>query len=222
MRPWRLPGGDRAAREPWRSAAALCWETGHTWPGLPADAGFARAAWERNLNCATTTAVGRLFDAAAALTGLNMHSTYEGQGPVLLAAAAQDAADCSPVTLPVDARGALLECDWAPLVPLLLDQRASVPARAASFHESIALALLAQVRALRAREPFDAVGLTGGVFQNRLLTERVLALLAQEAVAVHVPHTLPCNDAALSFGQIVEAAHRGSSSAGSAPDRDRG
>jgi hydrogenase maturation protein HypF len=107
-------------------------------------------------------------------------------------------------------------------VPLLLDQRASVPARAASFHESVALALTAQVRAVRAREPFDAVGLAGGVFQNRLLTERVLALLAQEAVAVHVPDVLPCNDAALSFGQIVEAAYRASSSAGNVANRDRG
>jgi hydrogenase maturation protein HypF len=222
MRPWRLPGGDRAAREPWRSAAALCWETGHTWPGLPADAGLARAAWERNLNCATTTAVGRLFDAAAALTGLNTHSTFEGQGPMLLEAAAQNAAGCTPVVLPVVERGALLECDWAPLVPLLLNQRANVRARAASFHESIALMLAAQVRALRAREPFDAVGLTGGVFQNRLLTERVLALLAQEALAVHVPDALPCNDAALSFGQIVEAAYGASSSAGNVANRDRG
>jgi hydrogenase maturation protein HypF len=208
MRPFRLTGGERAGREPWRSAAALCWETGHDWVGLPVDAALAQQAWHKGVNTSSTTAAGRLFDAAAALTGLNLRSSFEGQGPMLLEAAAQGIERPEPVRLEVIERDGLLECDWAPLVPAMLDPRHSTGARAALWHESLAVALLGQVRAVGARAGFDAVGLAGGVFQNRLLTERVVALLADEGWPVHVPAQLPCNDAALGFGQIVEAAQQ--------------
>jgi hydrogenase maturation protein HypF len=208
MRPFRLAGGERAAREPWRSAAALCWETGLDWPALPADPALARQAWQKGINTRPTTAVGRLFDAAAALTGLNLHSTFEGQGPMLLEAAARGSERPAPVALPLLERDGLVECDWAPLVPEMLDARRPPPERAALWHESIACALVEQVLAVRARETFDAIGLCGGVFQNRLLTERAVERLGDQGWRVHVPAQLPCNDAALSFGQIVEAAHR--------------
>jgi hydrogenase maturation protein HypF len=209
MRPFRLAGGERAAREPWRSAAALCWESSLDWPALPADAALAHHAWRKGVNAASTTAMGRLFDAAAALTGLNLLSSFEGQGPMLLEAAAQGCQPPPPVRLPVVVRDGLLECDWAPLVPQMLDARRSPAERAAHWHESIAAALVEQARAVRARAQFDAVGLCGGVFQNRLLSERVVELLRLDGCdAVHLPARLPCNDAGLSFGQIVEATHR--------------
>jgi hydrogenase maturation protein HypF len=207
MRPFRVAGGERAAREPWRSAAALCWETGREWAALPGDADLAHQAWRNGINTAPTTAVGRLFDAAAAFTGLSLQSSYEGQGPMLLEAAAQRH-DRNPVVLPLVERDGLVECDWAPLVPQMLDVTRTPAERAALWHESIAAALVEQVRAVRFHAVFDAVGLTGGVFQNRLLTERVLELLGSQGWPVHVPAQLPCNDAGLSFGQIVEAAPR--------------
>jgi hydrogenase maturation protein HypF len=208
MRPFRLPGGDQAAREPWRSAASLCWEEGVDWHALPANAGLAREAWTRGLNAPRTTAVGRLFDAAAAFLGLNLRSTFEGQGPMLLEAAAGRGGRLPPVALPLAARAGLLECDWAPLVPAMLDARQGVAERAALWHESIALALVSQALAVRERETFDCVGLAGGVFQNRLLAERALALLHASGLQAHLPERLPCNDAALSFGQVVESSCR--------------
>ena len=208
MRPFRIAGGERAAREPWRSAAALCWETGHDWPGLPDGAQLAGEAWRKGLNSRATTAVGRLFDAAAALIGLNLYSSFEGQGPMLLEAAAESARRPTPIALPLRQSDGVMECDWGPLVPSMLDASSSPGERAALWHESIATALREQARVVRSRTQFDAIGLAGGVFQNRLLVERASELLAEEGWTVHLPTRVPCNDAALSFGQVVEAAHR--------------
>jgi hydrogenase maturation protein HypF len=208
MRPFRLPGGERAAREPWRSAAALCWETGHDCPGLPANAELVREAWNKGVNAPATSAVGRLFDAAAALTGVNLYSSFEGQGPMLLEAAAEGQDAPAPVALPLTEHDGLFDCDWRRLVLAMRDARSSVQQRAALWHESIAAALVAQVHEIEAYARFDAVGLCGGVFQNRLLAERIVEHLAGKDYPVHLPVQLPCNDAALSFGQLIEASHR--------------
>jgi hydrogenase maturation protein HypF len=121
LRPFRLPGGERAAREPWRSAAALCWESGHDCPAVPAGAGALRQAWQRRVNAPQTSAAGRLFDAAAALIGVCREATFEGQAPMLLEAACQQGAN--PVELPLrpDAAG-VWQLDWAPLLPMLSRQ----------------------------------------------------------------------------------------------------
>ena len=88
MRSFRLPGGERAGREPWRSAAALCWETNTQWAGIPGDTALLHNAWLKGINAPQTTAVGRLFDAAAALTGVCSTASFEGQGPMHLEALA--------------------------------------------------------------------------------------------------------------------------------------
>ncbi|MGB8077491.1 MAG: carbamoyltransferase HypF, partial [Gallionella sp.] len=88
FKPFRLPGGERAGREPWRSAAALCWESGLEWHSDLRDAVLLKSAWEHGLNAPVTTAAGRLFDAASSLLGLIDTASYEGQGPMLLEAVA--------------------------------------------------------------------------------------------------------------------------------------
>lgn len=204
MRPFHLPGGEKASRQPWRSAAALCWEAGLEWHGVTDDTNLLREAWERRINCPTTSAVGRLFDAAAALTGLVNNASFEGQGPMYLEA--QAAVYESPISLPLakDDSG-ILRSDWAPLVPLLLDTQRSIAQRAGVFHASLAATLVAQACAVRRERGDFAVGLCGGVFQNRLLTERCLAELCNAGFNTYLPLQLPTNDAALSFGQIIEA-----------------
>lgn len=204
MRPFRLSGGDRAGREPWRSAAALCWEQGLDWPGPVANLALAHQAWQRGLNCATTTAVGRLFDAAAALTRLAIHASYEGHGPMQLEAVSAGSGQAIDLPLTRGADG-LWQTDWAPLVPHLLDRSIDVAQRGADFHASLAQALHTQARAVRAETGINDVGLTGGVFQNRRLTELSVALLEADGFAVHLAQRLPCNDGGLSFGQVIEA-----------------
>ncbi len=208
LRPFFLPGGEKAGRAPWRSALALSWEAGLEWSGCPQDPALLRAAWEKRLNAPQTTAVGRLFDAAAALTGLNLESSFEGQGPMLLEAALAGAAE--PVSLPLapDPHG-ILRSDWAPLLPMLMDEGIAPGRRAAIFHESLARALLEQARALRTARGGFTVGLSGGVFQNRVLAERALALLRCDGFEARLSECTPCNDAGLSYGQVCEAGARG-------------
>jgi hydrogenase maturation protein HypF len=203
LRPFHLPGGESAGREPWRSAAAVCWETGHEWPGLPDMASLLHHAWQRRLNSPRTSAAGRLFDAAAALAGLCTEASFEGQGPMLLEAACNGTAE--PVHLPLLADDSgLWISDWEPLLPVLLDTARALPERAACFHASLADTLLRQARRARDVHGVTAIGLAGGVFQNRVLTEQACSLLAADGFAVSLSEDIPVNDAGLSVGQVIE------------------
>jgi len=203
MRPFHLPGGEKAAREPWRSAVALCWEAGTEWKNCPEDVSLLFAAWQKRLNAPQSSAVGRLFDAAAALAGLNQRSSFEGQGPMLLEAAA--VADVDPVALPLVFDRGVWRADWAPLLPHLTNDAMPVAQRAALFHASMARALLDQARGLREEHGEVTIGLAGGVFQNRLLSETALDLLRREGFDARLGLAVPCNDAGISFGQIIES-----------------
>jgi hydrogenase maturation protein HypF len=234
FRPFRLLGGDKAGREPWRSAAALSWERledaaqqGTASDAMKARVGAALAAlsigpegadesrrkphlalahqaWQRRLNTFETSAVGRLFDAAAALVLGRATASFEGQGPMELEHVARDGCDFVSLPLAADCAG-VLRSDWAPLVNVLADEGLGVEQRAGIFHESMAQALLDQALALRQRSRFEAVGLSGGVFQNRRLVERVVAKLAAEGLEVRLHREVPANDGGLCFGQIIEA-----------------
>ncbi len=206
FRPFAPPGGEKAAREPWRSAVALAWELGLDWQPAGTDVALARAAWRHQLNCPPTSSVGRLFDAAAAFLRLVEHASYEGEGPMVVEAIAATERDNATV-LPLRFRAdGMLQADWAPLVPLLLDAAHAPARRAAAFHASMARTLLDQAVALRQMHGPFAVGLAGGVFQNRLLSEQALHALEGAGFRAYLPMTVPCNDAGLSFGQLIEAA----------------
>jgi len=205
IRPFRQPGGERAAREPWRSALALCWETGIAWDeGERRGGALLRRAADLGLNARTTTSVGRLFDAAAALLGVCSVTSYEGEGAMRLEALCTTPQ--APVALPLalDAVG-LWRTDWSPLVDMLIDDHQTIAVRAGRFHASLAQALCDQAVAIRADQGVARVGLAGGVFQNHQLTEYATTLLAKHGFDVHVPVQLPLNDAAISFGQLIEA-----------------
>ena len=201
FRPFRLPGGDKAGREPWRAAAALLWESGQAAPFAPEPL---RRAWSQGINSPASSAIGRMFDAAAALSGVCTHASFEGEGPMRLEAIG-DVVGGKAVSLPLarDAAG-IWRSDWAPLLPLLTDITRPPATRAASFHLSLAQALIEQARQLRAQTGAESVGLAGGVFQNRLLAEAAIDRLQAAGFAAHLPQRVPVNDAGLSFGQVIE------------------
>ncbi len=205
FRPFRQPGGERAARAPWRSALALCWETGTAWgEGERLGGAMLRHAADVGLNAPPTTAVGRLFDAAAALVGLCSVTSYEGEAAMRLEALCTKPQ--APMALPLerDAAG-LWRTDWSPLVAMLMNERQPVAVRAGRFHASLAHALCDQAVAIRGDTGLNRVALAGGVFQNHRLTECAMGLLAERGFDVRVPRRLPLNDAAISFGQLIEA-----------------
>ena len=76
--------------------------------------------------------------------------------------------------------------------------------RAALFHASMAQALRQQALALREEHGVNRVSFSGGVFQNRLLTEQAMALLKEDGFEVYLQELVPVNDAGISFGQVIE------------------
>ena len=205
LRSFRLPGGDLAGRQPWRSAAAICWESDRRWPADSSreDITLVHQAWQRDLNCHATSAAGRLFDAAACLVLGIEETSFEGQGPMQLEALAGDAGPI--VDLPLDRDGSgIWRADWQPLLPMLCETSMSIAERAAGFHLSLADAIANIAVKIAAERPIEHIGLTGGVFQNdRLATAALRALEARGFKAV-MPVKIPCNDAGLSYGQVIE------------------
>ncbi|RLA28776.1 MAG: carbamoyltransferase HypF, partial [Gammaproteobacteria bacterium] len=84
FRPFQLVGGDKAGREPWRSAAALAWEVGENWMPPVDGAALAATAWRKSINTFKSSAAGRLFDAAAVFVMERQIASFEGQGPMEL------------------------------------------------------------------------------------------------------------------------------------------
>ena len=206
LRPFRLPGGDKAGREPWRSAAAVCWETDTPFAMDQPHLDLLREAWRRGINSPQSSAAGRLFDAAASLTGVLHSGSFEGQGPMYLEALAQGEGSATELPL-VRNDSNLWQTDWSPLIPQLQDVSASPARRAADFHASLARAIRRQAERLASEYPFRRVGLTGGVFQNARLAALACDELEAAGFRTAIPERLPCNDAGISFGQIVEVLH---------------
>ncbi len=207
LRTFRLPGGDKAGREPWRSAAALHWECALEWAGSPDTDGIAKAAWDNDLNCPVTSAAGRLFDAAAAMVCEFSNASFEAQGPMMLEALCRSTVEGMELPL-FEGDDGVLRTDWQPLLGMLADQSIEPARRAELFHGSVAAAIAGQAKALRAQHDIAQIGLCGGVFQNRVLAEQTIALLEEAGFSVYLPLALPCNDAALSYGQAAEIAAR--------------
>ena len=216
LRPVRQPGGDRAARQPWRMAAAWLVACGGEAPERPRvlrDA-VARESWEtvcemarRGFAAPVTTSVGRLFDAVAALCGLRARCTYEGQAAVELEAIA-DPTHHGSYELPLT--GALV-LDARPLVRAVADDVAAgvgADLIAARFHSALADATTAACARAAEAAGLDRVVLSGGVWQNRLLLQWTVRGLEERGLRVLVPERLPPNDGGISYGQVAVAAAR--------------
>jgi hydrogenase maturation protein HypF len=207
LRTFRLPGGDKAGREPWRSAAALHWECARDWKATSDADGVAKAAWDTDLNCPKTSAAGRLFDAAAAMVCDLPVASFEAQGPMMLEALCSMPVDAIELPL-IDCGDGVLRTNWEPMLDMLGDASMEPELRAETFHASVANAILRQAEAARAQHEFAQVGLCGGVFQNRFLAEQTMTLLRKAGFDVYLPRLLPGNDASLSYGQAAELAAR--------------
>jgi hydrogenase maturation protein HypF len=224
-RAWRLaeaplPGGDRAAREPWRMALAWLRQSGEAWAGdlppLRAIATGQVAGLERLLAAGEgerpavrlprTSSMGRLFDAVAALAGVRQVATYEGQAAVELEALI-DPAEAGAYAFDLGDGVA----DPRPLIrAVVADIRAGSAAGlvAARFHNGVAALVVELCRRLRRESgPADVV-LSGGVWQNAALLARAVGQLEQAGFTVYVHNQVPANDGGLALGQLVVAAAR--------------
>jgi hydrogenase maturation protein HypF len=207
--PVRMPGGDRAARQPWRMACAwLAEATGAEpapLPGIEPRRWHAIAELARTgLAAPVTTSMGRLFDAAAALCGVRTEVTYEGQAAVELEAISDPSASGA---YPLDVAAGMLDARVTVLA-IAADVAAGVePAIVgARFHRAVARATADACAEAAAARGLETVVLAGGVWQNRLLLELTLPLLRDAGLRALVPERLPPNDGAIAYGQAAVAA----------------
>jgi len=225
FRTFPLPGGERAVREPRRSALGILaelWETdradeAYRWLGEF----FKPAEWEtlwrmlaRGVRCPRTSSVGRLFDAVAALCGLMGQVSFEGQAAMALEFQVQPN-QCSITnqcsikddrnewpTYPISLReGSPVMVDWAPMIEAILqDLRTGVKISeiAERFHRALVetIVMVAQWVGL------ERVVLSGGCFQNGVLTELALGLLGKAGFQAVIPRLFPPGDGGIALGQL--------------------
>ena len=216
LSPLALPGGDVAAREPWRMAAATLHACGMAEQIVPR---FASAVGEqaartihtmlqRGLNCPQTTAAGRWFDAVAGLLGLSVRQELEAQAAIALEQAAARHLLAHSIEV--------LTSDWAvtadgqiDLRPLVLStliaadwhDPVAVDEAAARFHLTLADALCAHALAQASLHQLRDVALGGGCFYNRILAQRIVSRLESAGLNVLQAKSLSCGDAGLALGQ---------------------
>lgn len=209
-----MPGGDAAARQPWRMAAAhLDAAYGGDVPAGLAVAQRQGRRWEQVLsltragvNAPLTSSAGRLFDAVSALLGVRDVVTYEGQAAIELEYVA-DPAETGTYQVPVSA-DAVARVQVAHLIRAIAEDLAagtSVPVLAARFHNALADIVVGVCQRLRELHGLSTVALSGGVFQNALLLDRCLAGLEAHGFTVLTHCQVPPNDGGISLGQAAIA-----------------
>lgn len=218
-----MPGGESAVREPWRMALSWLTHTGALQPHAMAasyatgvDAkqiDVAQRQLEKSINCPTTSSCGRLFDAVAAMLGLCSRSQYEGQAAIILENSASTAhKECNSLqAYPFEIRpdGQLSILDFSETVRHIVADIAKGTGSgqiALRFHVTLAEAINSVCSQIRQRTGIDAVCLTGGVFQNELLTKLVSEILVNNKFRVYQHQAVPPNDGGISLGQAVAAA----------------
>jgi len=207
LRELPLPGGDRAAREPWRLAAAALHLLGRddeierrcTQPGAP----LVRQMLRQHLNTPTTSSMGRWFDAAAGLLGVRDVQSFEGQAPMLLEGLACRHGPVWPLAdgFQIDDGGVL---DLLPLASALLDVR-SAGYGAALFHATLIEALAAWSARAACRAGVTTIAFGGGCFLNAILSAGLRARLTVDGFDVIAPRQAPANDGGLALGQAFVA-----------------
>jgi hydrogenase maturation protein HypF len=206
-----LAGGDAAARHPVQAAAGFLAQVDGLPDVLAAPFGFSersRMATElirKEVRTFTTTSVGRLFDAAAALLGFTREVTFEGQAAIWIEQLARGA----PVTNPYPFPFLDNELDFRPLLLAVAQDRVrgrDTKEIARAFQRGIAQGLRDALVLISRTHALDTVVLSGGVFQNELLLEDLKSLLAGGSLQVWTNHAVPPNDEGISLGQAALAA----------------
>ena len=215
LRPFRLPGGDKAVREPRRAAIGLlhemfgdaAFEMTHLPPfqDIPAvELSALKGMLRRKLNSPQTSSMGRLFDAVASLIGLRQQMRYEGQAAMELEFALDGIETDESYNLSLITRHSSLVLDWSPMIEAILTdaKRGTVVGEiSAKFHNALAEAIVDVAK----RVGEERVALSGGCFQNRYLTERAVRRLQAESFQPYWHQRVPPNDGGIALGQVIAA-----------------
>ncbi len=203
FKPFRLPGGDQAIKEPRRSALGLLYEifgdAAFEMDDLPPIQAFSvgertilARMLQRGINTPYTSSVGRLFDAVAALAGIRQRASFEGQAAIELEFALDEMAGYYEFEV---GRDGVIAWD---VQAMLTDIRRDISV-ATRFHNMLVEIILAIARRIGQQQ----VILTGGCFQNRYLTEKAVQRLRKAGFIPHFHQHIPPNDGGIALGQIM-------------------
>ncbi len=211
FRPFALPGGDAAIKNPYRVAVSVLLQS-----GFPEEA--QRIAGEElkildkmiqsKRNTPLTSSTGRLFDAVASILDVGREATYEGELAMRLEAQAsalrREISQLEPYEFGLQRKGELIEIEWMPIIQAIIEEKSKKISKtviAAKFHLTLA-EIIHRLSVLLNRETgIRDITFSGGVFQNSILVELVKKRMAQTDFKLYFHRLLPPNDACISFGQ---------------------
>jgi hydrogenase maturation protein HypF len=211
-----LPGGDRAAKEPWRMAAAYLDRIfgSAEKANIPFVQGIDLARWsllreamQAGINAPLCSSTGRLFAAVSALLGVRERIHYEGQAAIELEQMAQPG-ERGEYPFEIAEEEGVLILNPDPFIAAIVEaiKRGEAPATiSARFHNSIARAIAQMAIRMRETTGLSEVILSGGVFQNHLLLERTWDLLAGADFQIFIQQRVPPNDGGIALGQALHA-----------------
>ncbi|MHB8791484.1 MAG: carbamoyltransferase HypF [Desulfobulbaceae bacterium] len=232
LSPLALPGGDMAARQPWRMALAALHaadladrEAALPLGGSAEERKFILAMLQKNINCPPTSSCGRLFDAVSALLGICQVNTFEGQAAMELEASAVRALKTNSLldtALFRNVRGQKLFAERQGLLEIAVtdclrtivrDMLAGKKTReelALLLHAFLVAAFGNMIDSLHEQTGVDTVVLSGGSVQNRILAEGFADFFSQSRLKLYTNVQVPANDGGLALGQAILGGVHGS------------
>jgi hydrogenase maturation protein HypF len=210
-----LPGGDSATEEPWRTAVSYLYKVyGIDFLDLklnvikntdPEKIRMIVNMIDKKINCPLTSGAGRLFDCIASLLDLVQIATFQAEGPMRLESLTSSA--CSDVYKFVSGQTICFDETIRGIVSDILNGIEKMTI-ATKFHNTIILSIFDNVNTIRNKTGINKVVLSGGVFQNKYLSEGAIDLLQKNKFEVYSHSSVPANDGGLALGQLAVASKR--------------
>ncbi|MBN1791034.1 MAG: carbamoyltransferase HypF [Bacteroidales bacterium] len=210
-----MPGGDKAATEPWRMGLSLLYQAfGQDILGLdlpviqqtdPAIIRMIITAIEKSIHCQLSSGMGRLFDATAAISGICLHARFHAEAPMRLE---------SNVISGIHGHYDFTISETVSVLPAVRQICADISSGVApgivatKFHNTIAEASFRMAQKIRDEKGIQKIVLSGGTFQNKYLAELLENKLVKDNFTVYTHARVPCNDGGIALGQLVIAARR--------------
>lgn len=208
-----MPGGDKAAKEPWRMAVACLFHY------FGEDALFPEGFAERislqkidnilkmlskRINSPYSSGMGRIFDAVSSLLGFCDIASFQAEAPIRLE---QEASDDFFSYYPIETGAEVINLRNL-FEGILADLQRGTPAStiAATFHNSLVCIIIDKCKQLIQQTGIGEVILSGGCFQNKRLTEQLIIRFKEEGIPLYIPQRIPCNDGGIAVGQLTVAA----------------
>lgn len=201
----KMPGGEKCVKEPWRMALAIAGKKAVPFlRGISAkEKELVLSMCEKSINSPLTSSVGRLFDAAAAILGVCRYASFEAEGPIKLEAICKSNID-ETYSATISKRDGMYIIDPTSLFAGMmadLKKKKDKSVIAAKFHNSVANIIVKVTKKLSRENHIKIIALSGGVFQNKFLTAKVIEKLRRLKLSVFINNKTSVNDFNIALGQ---------------------